>query len=230
MRHDTSDTGIALSCTWRGDTLRHRCHDINVAYLWLGMMKSLLNTASPFSCSPTPPISLLLRFMWSMWYGGTRSLQMQEPVLPHVTSNIPFIPLNKIYIFDAMVFKGVTAPSDICVGLVDDKLSPKKVPLFNSPFLCLPSPFFISYHQHPDASSMTMLSLSALYSKDNSMQFFPSCCPLKYIFQTYIQVTNHGTSSLLKRTVYIASNIYGTPQYHTSKPKPRIAISNIYLG
>jgi hypothetical protein len=56
---------------------------------------------------------------------------MQEPVLVHVISNILFISLNKMYIYDAIAFKDVIVPSDYSVGLVDDKLSPKKVPLLN---------------------------------------------------------------------------------------------------
>jgi hypothetical protein len=88
-------------------------------------------------------------------------------------------------------------------------------PLFTQP---PPTTFLCPHHYFPNASSMTMLSISNKTSKVNSMAFttFSSLdCLLEFISNSQISFINHGASSLLSHVPQHFTNMHGY-SYHST--------------
>jgi hypothetical protein len=88
-------------------------------------------------------------------------------------------------------------------------------PLFTQPSA---TTVLCPHHYFPNASSMTMLSISNKTSKANSMAFttFSSLdCLLNFISNSHIPFINHGASSLLSHVPQPFTNMYGY-SYHST--------------
>jgi hypothetical protein len=120
-------------------------------------------------------------------------------------------------LLEAMAFKDVIVTAYSFVGVVDDKLSPKHVPLSTPPFPSLNPLLSLSTTTN---TGCVVHNHAILFSTQVRGELRCSLSVMSFsqiYLQTYIQLTNHGTSPLLIQTVYITAHIHGSAHHRANE-------------